>query len=94
VTFGTAAASNVVVRERHPDHGDDAGECGGSGDRDGNGKRAERKLEQRIHLQPAVVIGFAQVAAATPQTATATVSVAVSGSTDRGRPERGGSRVE
>ena len=51
VTFGGTAATQRGGGEQHDDYGDDAGACGRSGDGDGDGQRAERQSDQRIHLR-------------------------------------------
>ena len=71
--------------EQHDDHGDDAGASRGSGDGDGNGRmdRAEA-WPMGSPTTLTVAISFGQVAAATPQSPTATVAVTYPGAQTAG----------
>jgi hypothetical protein len=76
VTFGTAAASNVVVVSGTQITATTPANAAGAVTVTVTVSGQSGSLSKGFTYNPAVVIGFAQVAAATPQTATATVSVA------------------
>ena len=94
MTFGTAAASNVVVVSGTQITATTPANAAGAVTVTVTVSGQSGSLNNGFTYNPAVAIGFAQVAAATPQSATATVSVAYPASTDCRRPERGGSGVE
>ena len=62
VTFGGAAATNVVVAKQHDHHGDDTGGNCGSSDGDGDSERAKRKPGQWIYLPCVIADGDERVA--------------------------------
>ena len=95
MTFGGTAATNVVVvNSTTITATTPAGSAGAVTVTVTNVGGQSGSLTNGFTYTGTVAISFAQVASATPQSPTATVSGDLSGSADGGRPERGGGGME